>query len=71
MTGEEKYEIIERVGRLPAAEQVALIEGLLRGLRNALTDHAAKERDLESMANDPDIQRVLRNEDLVDKHAAG
>ena len=64
MTSAEKYEIAERIARLPVGEQLAFIEGLIRGLRQAFTDHAALTREMEQMAADPDIQRVLRGDDL-------
>ena len=71
MTFKEKHEIAERIAQLPVAEQLAFIEELVRGLRQAFTAHAALERQMEEMVNDPDVQRVLRNEDVKGTHSMG
>ena len=65
MTSNEKYELIQRVSKLPTVEQLALIEELIGELRLAFTDHAAIEREMNAMMADPGMQRVLRNEDLL------
>jgi hypothetical protein len=65
MTGHERYELLERIGKLTPEEQLMLAEGILRNIRRAhFTDHEALRRDAEAMAADPGIQKALRNEDL-------
>jgi hypothetical protein len=71
MTRHEKYDMVKRIGQLPLVEQLELVEELLRNLRKANTDDAAIEKAMDAMVADPDMQRVLNNEDLVDHHAAG
>ena len=56
---------------LPLHEQLLLIERLVRRVRQSTGDPAGLDRALEQMAADPDIQRVLRGDDLVPKNAAG
>jgi hypothetical protein len=63
--------MVERIAQLPVVEQLAFVEELVRRLRRAFTDHAAIERDLDDTVNDPAMQRVLNNQDLVDRHATG
>jgi hypothetical protein len=65
MTDREKYEIVQRIRALPVLEQLEIIEDLVRNLSMAHTDHEAMAREMEEMANDPAMQRVLNNEDLV------
>jgi hypothetical protein len=60
------------VSSLPVGEQLEVVEELLRRLRrNSFTDHAALERQMEEMANDPGMQRVLSGADLLDSAGAG
>jgi DNA-directed RNA polymerase subunit F len=66
MTAQERYEIVERVAKLPPEEQLQLIEELVRSLRRASVDRLAVERTMDEMAADPGMQRVLRNEDVGD-----
>jgi hypothetical protein len=67
MTHEERFELTERIAQLPLAEQFYLLEDILRRIRHQhFTDYAALEREMEEMANDPEIQRVLRGEDLTE-----
>jgi hypothetical protein len=65
MTRAEMHEIGRRIGQLTVVEQLAFIEQLIRGLRRAFTDDDAMAKDISEMAADPDIQRVLRGEDVV------
>jgi hypothetical protein len=51
--------------QLTITDQLLLIERLVRRMRRGNISEAAMARDLEEMANDPDIQRVLRGEDLA------
>ena len=61
MTGDELFDIEERVAQLPPEAQMRLIERLIHRVRQTcFTDHAALERGLQEMATDPDIQRELR-----------
>jgi hypothetical protein len=72
MDESEKFELLERIARLPTGEQLEFVEDILRRLRrDSFTDHAALDRDMEQMAADPNVQRVLRNEDLLEAHEAG
>ena len=65
MTSDEKYDIERRIAQLPAEEQLQIIEQLLRQFRQTFhTDHDAIAEEMRQMAEDPDIQRVLRGEDL-------
>jgi hypothetical protein len=67
MTTKEKLEIEKRIGELPVIEQLQFVQQLIRQLiKNHFTDHAALERAMDDMVNDPGMQRVLRNEDLKD-----
>jgi len=65
MTSREKYELEQAIGKLPLVEQLEIVEAILRNLRRANEDHEAMAREVEEMAKDPDMQRVLRGEDLV------
>jgi hypothetical protein len=51
--------------QLSLADKLLLIERLVRRVRQGAVDEAARAREMEEMANDPDIQRVLRGEDLT------
>ena len=51
--------------QLSLADKLLLIERLVRRVRQGAVDEAARAREMEEMANDPDIQRVLRGEDLA------
>ena len=51
--------------QLSLADKLFLIEPLVRRVRQASVDEPALAREMEEMANDPDIQRVLRGEDLA------
>jgi hypothetical protein len=70
MTSREKIELAEKIGQWPVYEQLAFIEELVRGLRKAFTDHKAFAEEMQRMANDPGMQQVLNNEDVID-HATG
>ncbi len=51
--------------QLPLVDQLLLIERFVRRIRQGTVNEAATARALQEMANDPDIQRVLRGEDLA------
>ncbi len=51
--------------RLALADQLLLIERLVRRIRQGTVDETASAREMEEMARDPDMQRVLRGEDLA------
>jgi hypothetical protein len=51
--------------QLSLADKLFLIERLVRRVRQASVDEAALAREMEEMANDPDIQRVLQGVDLA------
>jgi hypothetical protein len=54
-------EIERQIHELPLDQQLWLIESLAHGLRqSALADRADLERDLVTMAADPEIQAELR-----------
>jgi hypothetical protein len=58
MTHEARYELAERIAQLPLGEQFYLLEDILRRIRQVhFTDHAAMEREMEALANDPDLLR--------------
>jgi hypothetical protein len=69
-------EIQAKVGELTPEEKLYLVERILGSIRKEhFTDNEALAASIEAMANDPDMQRVLRNEDLpyggVETRAAG
>jgi hypothetical protein len=64
MTSKEKYELTQRIAALPLVEQLEFIEALVRNLRKANTDWEEVGRTMAAMAADPEMQRVLNNEDL-------
>jgi hypothetical protein len=66
MTPQEKYELIERISTWTLFDQLEFIEALVRQLRKANTDYAAIEKQMDAMAADEAMQRVLRGEDLED-----
>jgi hypothetical protein len=73
---DELFDLQQRIARLTPEDQLYLVERVLAGIRHAhFTDHEAMRKELEAMAADPGIQRVLRNEDLPyggeTRHAAG
>jgi len=65
MSSRERHEIVQRASSLPFAEQLALIEDLIRTLRRSCADQGAIEQQMDALVRDPGMQRVLRNEDLV------
>ena len=72
MTSNEMSDMERRFAAWPLSDQIRFIERLVRRMRrDSFTDSASGDLDLQAMAADPDIQRVLRNEDLVPKNAAG
>ncbi|HEY8504347.1 MAG TPA: hypothetical protein VIL46_07170 [Gemmataceae bacterium] len=72
MNYEEMAEIEQRVARLTVEDQLYLIERLLRNLRvEKFTDHAAMEKDLREMAEDPDVRRELELWRKSDAHTPG
>jgi len=58
-----KYEIMIEIERqfdaLPLESKLEVIEGLVRRIRDGMIDHAARAKELEAMANDPDILREM------------
>jgi hypothetical protein len=55
------------VSSLSVREQLEVVEELLRRLRrNSFTDHEALARQMQEMAKDPGMQRVLSGADLHD-----
>jgi len=53
-------EIKQNIAQLSADEQLLLISWVVKGLRGKLDDVSDFERQLAEMANDPDIQRELK-----------
>lgn len=53
-------EIEQNIAQLSADEQLLLISRVVKGLRGKLDDVSDFERQLGEMANDPDIQRELK-----------
>ncbi len=51
--------------QLELTEKLLLIERLVRRVRQGTVDEAAVARAMDALASDPDIQRVLRGEDLA------
>jgi hypothetical protein len=67
MKSEDVYDLEERIAQLSLGDQIHLLEAVLGRIRQKyFTDHEAMERDIAAMAADPDIQRVLRGEDLTE-----
>jgi hypothetical protein len=69
-------EIQARIELLSAEDQLYLAQLIIGGIRKRyFVDHEKADREMEEMANDPGIQRVLRNEDLpypgAESRAAG
>jgi hypothetical protein len=69
-----KYEIMVEIEKqfdaLPLQAKLEVIEGLVRRIRRGMIDHAAMEKALEAMANDPDMLREMNVLPRPD-HAAG
>lgn len=58
-------EIAAKIKLLSPSDQLYIAGRILGDIKHDyFTDHAAIAREAEEMANDPDIQRVLRGEDL-------
>lgn len=69
-------EIQAKLSGLTPEEKLYLTERILGSIRKEhFTDNEGLAANIEAMANDPDMQRVLRNEDLpyggVESRAAG
>lgn len=60
------YEIEDDIIQLPLEEQVLLLEMLVHSIRHKIVVDDEDDDAIERMANDPDMQRVLRNEDIGD-----
>jgi hypothetical protein len=72
MTPNEMSDMERRFAAWPLPDQIRFIERLVRRIRHdSFADSANGDLDLQAMAADPDIQRVLRADDLVSKNAAG
>ena len=71
MNANEKHKFLQMVACLPVAEQLEMVETLIRQLRRSSVDHEAVERDMDEMVADSGMQRVLRNEDMVKANVAG
>jgi hypothetical protein len=72
MPQDEMFEMEQTFAGWPVERQLLFVERLLRRMRrDSFTDRAAVEREMEAMANDPGMQRVLNNQDLGPTHAAG
>lgn len=56
---ESIIEIEKQFDTLPLDSQLAVIEGLVRRIRRGMIDHAEMDRQLERMANDPDMLREM------------
>lgn len=71
MNWKELQELQERAARLTPEEQLYLVERLVASVRKGrFTDHAARDRDLETMASDPGVQSELDVWRTGDVHAA-
>jgi hypothetical protein len=62
----------QRFDGLSTSDVLLWLERLLpRRRQGAFADPVEFEPRMEEMANDPDVQRVLRNEDLIDPDNSG
>lgn len=64
MTQDERHTLIRQIAALPLPEQVDIVEGVMRMLRQSFIDPVEEGRLLDEMLADPGFQRVLNNEDL-------